>query len=163
MNKIPKTSQVSLFRGLWFIFRDGKQEIAAYYSAITGQERMFINGELISKKTSLSRTSEHQFSVNGNIYKTIFYAPQMLEREIKCFLIKDGKCIKGFKTSYKYKFRIFNFIAKLLIGLLGGAVIGYLFAFFNLPLWLFVFTVLILVLIGILQETKKIVIEQIDV
>jgi hypothetical protein len=159
MNKIPTSSQVSLSKGFWFIFRDGERQISAHGSAITGQEQIFVNGELISEKRSLSKTSEHQFTVNENIYKVIFFVPQILQGKMECSLIKDGQCIRVFKTSYKYKFRI----VKFLFGLLIGAAIGFLLAFFKLPFWLIFFVLFAFFAVKISQETKKIVINEIDV
>ncbi|MBW4622178.1 MAG: hypothetical protein KME17_22845 [Cyanosarcina radialis HA8281-LM2] len=160
MNKIPKSSQVSLSKGFWFIFRDGEREIAAHGSTITGRERIFVNGELISEKRSLSKRSEHQFTVNENIYKVIFVVPQILQGKMECSLIKDGKCIRAFKTSPKNsKFRTLDFI---ILGLIGG-VSGFLISHFKLPFWLIFFVIFAVIVIRVSQATKEIVIDDIEV
>jgi hypothetical protein len=163
MDRIPTSSQVSSCMSFWFIFRDGETEIAAHGSAITGQERIFVNGELISEKRSISKTSEHQFSVNANIYKVIFLVPHILKGKLECSLIKDGKYIRAFRMSYKYKFRIIeNLIELLLVGAVGG-VFSILLLFLKLPIWLVFLVIVAYIPIVISQETKNFVIDEIDV
>jgi uncharacterized membrane protein len=159
MNKIPTSSQVSLSKGFWFIFRDGEREIAAHGSAISGQERIFVNGELISEKRSLSKTSEHQFTVGNNTYIVMFLVPQILQGKMECSLIKDGRCIQAFRTYPQHKFKI----VRALVALLVGAICGLLLSFFKLPFWLMFFVVAIYVAIVISQETKNVVVDKIDV
>lgn len=134
MNKIPLKSQFSLLKGFWFIFQDGDRSIAAHGSA-TGQEKIFVNGQLISKKRSLRMTSKHQFSWEGNTYELVFRISQILNWKMECSLAKDGVLIGCFKTSCKSKFTI---VKILVVYTLVGAVIGFIFGYFNLPLWLLV-------------------------
>ena len=159
MNKIPTSFQASLFRGFWFIFRDAEKEIAAHASAINGQEHIFVNGKLISEKRSLSKTSEHQFTVNDNTYTVMFFVPQILQGKMECSLIKDGKCIQAFRTYPRQK----SIIIEALVLLLFGTICVFFISFFKLPLWLIFFVLAINVAMVISHETKNVIVEKIDV
>jgi hypothetical protein len=156
MNKIPLNSQVSLLKGFWFIFRDGDREIAAHGSALSGRERIFVNGQLVSEKRSLSMTSRHQFSWEENMYEIMFHIPRILAGRMECSLMKDGIFVECFKTSYKFKFKI----AKIVTATLAGALLGFTFAYFRLPLWPMLILCACLFFLVVARETNNIVIDR---
>ena len=53
MSKIPATSQVTPFGGIWFVFRDGDREIVAHNSLLS-KESVYINQKVVSKNRSFS-------------------------------------------------------------------------------------------------------------
>jgi hypothetical protein len=63
---IPENTEASLYKGLWFVFKDDDRDIAMHSSALSGQERIFVNGELVSKKRVFSLKSNHRFYFEGN-------------------------------------------------------------------------------------------------
>jgi hypothetical protein len=135
MTKIPSTSQASFIKGLWFIFRDGDREIAAHGSTL-GQERIFVNGKLVSQKRSLSKKSTHQFIFEGNMYEIMFVMPKTSITEMECSLTKDNICIEIFKAHYNYPSKIkifFNIIVGLLFGALLGILNGLLSILLKIP------------------------------
>jgi hypothetical protein len=132
MNNIPQESQASLLKGYWFIFKDGDRSIAAHGSTLTGQERIFVNGQLVSKKRSLRMTSKHHFNWEESVYDVTFCMPGLFAGKLDCSLTKDEILIGRFKTTFKSKFTI----SKILIYALAGAVIGFIFGYFNISLWL---------------------------
>jgi hypothetical protein len=156
MNKIPHNSQVSLLKGYWFIFQDGDREIAAHASALSGRERVFVNGRLVSRKRSLTLTSNHQFLWEGSTYIIVFHAPRLLAAQLECSLTKDNVFIDRFKTSYKLKHRALKVVCSALV----GALLGFCTAYFYLPLWpLIIFGVFFMALI-VDRETRNIVINR---
>lgn len=156
MNNIPHNSQFALLQGFWFVFRDGDREIAANSSALTGQERVFANGQLVSKQRSFRMVSKHQFSWQGNTYDVVFRVPQIFTGKMECSLTKDGVFIGCFKTSYKSKFRMLEFFVSALFGALIGGLTGY----FSLPFWPLLILCIGVVVAAIARETRNIVINQ---
>jgi hypothetical protein len=102
MNKIPLTSQFNLFKGIWFVFRDGDREIAAHNS-LFAKERVFINGEIVSENRSLNRIGKHQFIFNRSEYEVVFNVSKVIKGEMECSLFKNNLCIGKFKTYYSIR------------------------------------------------------------
>ncbi len=89
MNNIPTTSQHSLLNGMWFIFKDGNREIAAYSSSTSGRESVFINGELISDKKSLRLKSIHTFTFESIDYNLVIVVHGLCMDKVQCSLAKN--------------------------------------------------------------------------
>ena len=155
MNNIPQSSQASLLKGYWFIFKDGDRSIAAHGSS-TGQEKIFVDGQLVSKKRSFRMTSKHQFYWEKDTYEIVFRISQILKGKMECSLAKDGVLIGCFKTSYKSKLTV----VKLLVYALVGAVIGFIFGYFDLPLWLLVIICACVIVTSVARGNNNIVINQ---
>jgi hypothetical protein len=139
MNKIPLTSQISIFNGIWFVFRDGDREIAAHCS-ILGLERTFVNGRLIFKKRSFSKTSNYQFDFEGNLYEVLVLVYKLETTQTECSLIKDGICIEKFKAYYKIDRTPMPIEMQLLIVLIGLPILLlfiHITMFFKISIWLY--------------------------
>jgi hypothetical protein len=172
MTKIPSTSQASFIKGLWFIFRDGDLEIAAHGSTL-GQERIFVNGKLVSQKRSLSKKSTHQFISEGNIYEIMFVVSKASSTEMECSLTRDNICIGIFKTYYKQASTVkspikifFDIILGLIIGMLMGTFAGLFSILFKIPLIFLLIPAIIIalfVLVNIIKPKSVIVTEKVDV
>jgi hypothetical protein len=163
MNKIPLTSQASFFKGLWFIFRDGDQEIAAHSSAL-GKERIFLNGNLMSEKRSLGKTSKHQFICDEIEYAVVYSVVKASVMNLECSLLKNSICIASFKAYHKQKASATKVVGTLLSGLLLGSSLGLLISYFHLPLALSLIVALVFYYIIIAsRKAKKIIIDRIDV
>ncbi len=169
MTNIPSTSQLIPLEGLWFIFKDGDREIALHNSTL-GQERIFVNGELVSRKRSLSTTSRHTFIFNDNAYEVVAIVSKISTSEMECSLIKDGICIGKFKTYYKRVLDIIKFPRKLfaliLFGLLIGSASAFFASFFKIPLLFPLMTgmgIYMLIIGRIANKGNKMIIEEIDV
>jgi hypothetical protein len=154
MNNIPQNSQVSLLKGYWFIFKDGDQLIAANGSALTGQERIFVNGQLVSKKRTLNLTSIHSFSWEENVYDVKFYMPRLLAGKLDCSLTKNGVLIECLKTSYKFKSRIPKIISAAVV----GGLLGFFTAYYYLPFWPLIILCGLIIIIVMNLETRNVVI-----
>jgi hypothetical protein len=115
---IPVNAQASLIRGFWFIFKDEDRNIAVQGSS-SGQERIFINGELVAKKRSFRLKSSHQFYFEGNTYEVFFNTKNILDYELECSLTKDDVIIEAFRLKYK---RAPLFLSVAIGGLCGAVV-----------------------------------------
>jgi hypothetical protein len=139
MNKIPLTSQISIFNGIWFVFRDGDREIAAHCS-ILGLERTFVNGRLIFKKRSFSKTSNYQFDFDGNLYEVLVLVYKLETTQTECSLTKDGICIEKFKAYYKIDRTPMPIGMQLLIVIIGLPILLlfiHITIFFKISIWLY--------------------------
>jgi hypothetical protein len=159
MSKIPTASQVSLSKGLWFIFRDGGREISAQCSVLTGKERIFFNSSLVSKKWAFSKSSIHRFVIEDDTYEVVFFIPHILSGSIECTLKKNGVRIECFKANYRYRQRVLSLLAYALI----GALLGFLVGHFNLPVWPILILVIMLIAISAAREARKISIDRMEV
>jgi Ca2+-dependent lipid-binding protein len=77
-------------------------------------------------------TSKHHFNWEESVYDVTFRMPGLFAGKLDCSLTKDEILIGRFKTTFKSKFTI----SKILIYALAGAVIGFIFGYFNISLWL---------------------------
>jgi hypothetical protein len=127
MIDIPDYSSVSAIKGYWFVFIDNDQKIALHASAFTGQERIFVGGELVSQKRSLGLKSNHQFRQGNDSYELILHVKKILNLEIDCHLIKNEAKIGAFKATIDKK--IFRKI--IIVSAVSGAIVG---AFFSIGL-----------------------------
>ncbi|MBD1822459.1 hypothetical protein H6F51_08120 [Cyanobacteria bacterium FACHB-DQ100] len=157
MNKIPTTSQTSLSEGLWFIFQDSNKRIAAHVSWFTGQECVFANDNLISKRRSLSMTSTHRFIFEEDTYEVVF-SQSILSSDVKCSLIKNGICIERLKVYFPSETFEFSFIV-----LFCYFALGVLIPFFRLPIWLLLLAVFCSVVVVGIDRMKKAVIDKTDI
>ena len=107
MNEVPNKTNFSFIRGYWFAFSDGNAEISAGGSAITGIEYIYVNGELVSEKRSLAKTSKHSFVIGDTNYEIVFHVINMLKSTMECSLLKNGEIVKKYKTLYKNKLYVF--------------------------------------------------------
>lgn len=159
MSKIPAASQISLSKGLWFIFTNGGREISAQCSVLTGKERIFVDSSLVSEKRAFSKSSTHQFAVEDDTYEVVFFVPHILSGSIECTLKKNGARVECFKTNYRYRQRVLSLLAYALI----GALLGFLVGYFNLPVWPILILVIMLIAISAARETRKVSIDRIEI
>jgi hypothetical protein len=169
MNRIPLTSQFSLFKGIWFVFRDGDREIA-HHNSILGLERIFINGKLIFKKrilSQISKTNKRQFTFEGNLYEVLILISKVQTTQIECSLVKDGVHLDKLKAYYKLD-GIPIPVKKQLVLCLPGAILTVYFAiFFNIPFWLYlpilVISVYAPIITYMIKKHMRLIVEKIDI
>lgn len=168
MNKIPLTSQFNLFKGIWFVFRDGDREIA-HHNSILGLERIFINGRLIFKKRILSKISntKRQFTFEGNLYEVLILISKVQTTEVECSLTKDGVHLDKLKAYYKFD-GIPISTKKQLELCLPGAILTVCFnIFFNTPFWLYLPILVISVYAPLVTYTirkhMRLIVEKVDI
>lgn len=73
MNNLPAESQKSFKTGNWFVFQDNQNIIHFWVSNKNGQEKLFLNGNLVStaKKMFKMKTEHAVEDENGVAYKVI--------------------------------------------------------------------------------------------
>ena len=87
----PETSGVfSYFGGSWFTFSDQGRQIVAGGSSLTGRERVFVDGALVSEHRNFRRQNAHDFTAGEHRYRVTFDLASGQRGEIRCTLERDG-------------------------------------------------------------------------
>jgi len=94
MENLPETSQASIRKGFWFVFKDGETTIRIWGASLSGKEKIYVNDALVSESRSQKRNSEHQFKIVNDQYKLTINVLSMLKGPIECKLYKNGVLLK---------------------------------------------------------------------
>jgi Ca2+-dependent lipid-binding protein len=141
---IPNKSEASVKNGNWFIYQDGGNLIQIWGSNVTGKEKVYLNNELVSERTSIKMQSEHQFTdQQGQNYEVKFEMESLLKGRLKCVIKRDETILRSFRVDYG-KGKNFS-LTQFSLLILGSAIIGFLigtFDFSNLTLFLFIGTLI---------------------
>ena len=87
----PETSGVfSYFGGSRFTFTDQGREIVAWGSSVTGLERVFVDGTVVSEHRSFRRATPHDFAIGEQRYRVTFDLATRERGDIRCSLERDG-------------------------------------------------------------------------
>ena len=90
----------SFLKGYSFSFDDGGRKIEAWFSAFSGMEKVFVDGNLVSSQRTLSTESSHNFSIGEDCYSTSMNAVSLFRGPFLCTLSKNGKEFKRQKLVY---------------------------------------------------------------
>lgn len=111
-------------KGYIFSFRDGDNEIEAQGSAITGKEKVYFNGDIVSEKWNWSFTSRHQFMVGENSYRVTFGITSYLRGGVECSLHKNGRKL-GHEEQIMYQGSWAKILTTLFLFMGVGIAVGY--------------------------------------
>ncbi|MDF1743055.1 MAG: hypothetical protein P1V19_05130 [Gimesia sp.] len=90
----------SFRKGYSFSFDDDGRNIEAWFSALSGMEKVFVDGALISSQRTLSKESSHNFIIGEDSYSTRMDAVSLFKGPFLCTLSKNGKEFKRQKLVY---------------------------------------------------------------
>jgi hypothetical protein len=136
--------------GYKFSFEDEGNVIEAWFSAVSGLEKVYVNGQLVAEQRNLSRKSVNTFSIDGNEYSTGLEIVSALKGPILCTLQKNGKNFRRQKLIFRPDEppeERPHFLKKLSVFLLFGALFGFAHSYWQLPdkaLYLFIALLLLL-------------------
>ena len=113
----------SFLKGYSFSFNVDNHQIDAWFSSLSGMEKIFVDGKLISSQRSLSFDSSHIVNIDGSEYSVDLKVTSILKGPVTCTLIKNGSPYRRktlvFPAMEKYKTglakRIYGFIAFVFI------------------------------------------------
>ena len=130
----------SFTKGYTFSFEEDGVTIDAWFSAITGLEKVFINGNLVSSQRNISTNSTNSFSIGENEYSTNLNAVSKNGKEYKRQNLVFPKAEESSKRlPFIVKFSFFIFL---------GICLGLARSFWQLPKEsIYVFIVLIFVVV----------------
>ena len=120
-----ETKDVTIRHGYWFFFEQGPNKIAIHGSSISGMETIYLNDEIVSKKRSYKFKSEHEFSIDGDIYSVVFKMTNWLRGELCCSLFKGAELITTETKAYYQKNNKLLIVSSLVCGLAAGFIFAY--------------------------------------
>lgn len=149
----------SFLKGYSFFFNDEGAEIRAWFSALTGLERIYVNGVLVSSQRNISINSTNNFQVGGCAYAINISVENLIKGTVVCTLSKNGIAYKCKKLVFSKKEPIWF----SLIVILGGLTIGVSASFLKFPSEYFyaLIAVFIFIVIYIGSKFRKPIIEDV--
>lgn len=112
--------KISLFHGYSFVFNQDGKQIEAWFSALSGLEKITVDGVLIAKRRNLSVNSKNVFAIGGDNYATNLQAVNVLTGPFICTLTKNSKAVKRQKLLYSASNSKWPLMLIVLFGFIGG-------------------------------------------
>ncbi|MGH1439930.1 MAG: hypothetical protein ACRBBR_07470 [Cellvibrionaceae bacterium] len=146
-----KKQAFSLIKGYTFSFKDEGKDIQAWFSALTGLERVYINGELVSSQRNLSTDSTNKFSIGYNEYSTNMRVENIFKGPFVCTLSKNGKEYKRQKLIFpklRSKSKKISIFTRFLFFIVLGGLFGFASSYWQFPkesLYFFIATVFVVI------------------
>ena len=133
---MSKDKKFSFTKGFTFFFEDEGCTIDAWFSAFSGLEKVYVNGELISSQRTLSTDSTNSFNVGANEYSTNLNTASLLKGPFVCTLIKNGKAYRRQKLLFpkaKPSSKGMSFLVSFLLFIVLGTLFGFARSYWQLP------------------------------
>ena len=124
---MSKEKTFSLTKGYSFSFEDEGKEIQAWFSALSGLEKVYVDGELVSSQRNLSTDSSNVFSIGQNEYSTNLKVASLLKGPFICTLSKNGNKYKRQKLIFpklQSKSSKFSFLVRFTFFIVLGGLVG---------------------------------------
>lgn len=97
---MSENKKFRLTKGYSFIFQEEGHQIEAWFSALSGLEKIYVDGKLASVQRNLSTKSTQTFKIGGNEYSTNMQAVSLLKGPLICTLSKNGVATKRQKLIF---------------------------------------------------------------
>jgi hypothetical protein len=153
----------SFIRGYSFHFEDGDVEIEAWFSALSGLEKIHVNGDLVLSRRTFSGNSTNTFNIDGNEYSASLRVIDLLTGPIICTLTKNGLAYKRQRLTFSLlpkrngKRSFFRgLIVCIVLGALLGVIYGTAKVFWQIPEVFFYISIAMLLLIVVAYECRAI-------
>jgi hypothetical protein len=114
---LPEKSEGSIKNGIWFVYEDGSNLFHIWISAISGKEKIYLNGQIVSEGRTVKKNSALNFQdSDGANYEVKFKIISLVKGTMMCSLIKNGELIKTFKSTsvQDKKFNVKRFLIIIL-------------------------------------------------
>ena len=154
---LPLVSEASVKNGAWFVFPMQGYTIRVWGSLLTGIERVYVDDQIVSEHRSLGKLSEHRFSRNGEDFLATYTTVSLLRGPLECRLFRGGTLVGALRASFKsqWSYSHDDFL-RLIVFIVGGALVGLLVAVFKWPLWWSVAaTMAVIFALSLAQRSKK--------
>lgn len=112
--------KISIFHGYSFVFNQDGMQIEAWFSALSGLEKITVNGVLVSKRRNLSIHSKNSFAIGSDNYATSLQAENVLTGPFVCTLTKNNKAVKRQKLLFSASSSKWPLFLIVLFGFIGG-------------------------------------------
>lgn len=142
---MSKKKVFSFLKGYAFSFEDEGNNIQAWFSALSGLEKVYVNGDLVTSQRNYSKKSSLSFSISGNSYTRHMEVTSLLKGPFVCTLTKNSRILQRQKLIFsRPETKVLPFFKKLWIWVIIGVAAGVMSSILNLPDWTFyVFTAIV--------------------
>jgi hypothetical protein len=100
IENMGKEKIFSIRKGYTFSFEDEGNVIDAWFSTLSGLEKVYVNGELVSSQRNISTNSTNHFKIGVNEYSINLKAVSLLSGPLVCTLSKNGREYKRQKLVF---------------------------------------------------------------
>lgn len=143
------SASVSFTKGYSFFFKYNNHLIEAWFSMVSGAEKVFVDGKLVSEQRNYKRHSTSSFNIDGDVLSTSLTAVSLLKGPYICTLAKDGIAIN--KKTLKFSQVSFLIFA---LYIFFGLSFGFAHDYFQWPSWTLFLAVALLLFSGFLRRNK---------
>ena len=141
----------SFRKGYTFSFEEEGNAIDAWFSAFSGLEKVYLNGELVCCQRNLSTDSTNSFYIGAKEYSTNLNAVSVLKGPFVCTLSKNGKEYKRQKLVFlnsNSSLKDLHYISRMSFFIALGTSFGFAYSYWQLPKEsMFVFLVILSVMV----------------
>jgi 23S rRNA pseudoU1915 N3-methylase RlmH len=118
-------NEFSYWKGYTFSFEDEGFQIEAWFSALSGLEKVFVDGEMVSSHRNLSANSTNTFKICDNEYSINMQAVSVFRGPFVCTLNKNGEGYKRQKLIFPWAKNIYReFLFAIGLGVVIGGAYG---------------------------------------
>mgnify|MGYP006075183233 CR=1 FL=1 len=89
-NRKKNGAAISVVKGCSFVFAVEGQEIVAWFSSISGLEKIFVDGALVSLQRNFSKDSNNYFTLGENEYSINLHVVSLFSGPFVCSLKKNS-------------------------------------------------------------------------
>lgn len=135
---MSKPKAFSFLKGYSFTFDDEGRNIEAWFSSLSGSEKVFVDGTLVSSTRNITTRSSNNFQIGEDSYNTSLKMVSIFKGPVVCTLSKNGEEIKRQKLVYpphKYDLKKPAYWFELLIYLAAFSLISVGVFVFALNYW----------------------------
>ncbi|QDU12447.1 hypothetical protein CA11_02260 [Gimesia maris] len=97
---MSKPKAFSFLKGYSFSFEDDGRIIEAWFSSLSGLQKVFVDGTLVSTQRSVATETAHNFMIGDDRYTTTTKMVSLSKGPFLCTLSKNGNDIKRQKLVY---------------------------------------------------------------
>lgn len=124
---IENKSEISVKKGISFVFEDEGNKICIWGSTLNGKEIIYLNDEIVSEKQNIKLKNNHYFSNSkGNEFEVKLETISILKGKLKCTVFKNASRIKTFTTKFNQPQYLKLDMKTILVFALLGLIIGLL-------------------------------------
>lgn len=150
---MSRENPFKFLRGYSFTFTEADVEIKVWFSILTGAERVYANGHLVSSTRSLSKNSIIEFEFLESSYTINIGAENISKGPVICTLSKNGNLCKRQKMKFSNTLKLWQGLSIIF----GGFIIGFVASLTNIPKAFFhaAIVVYFLLIVYLAYNTKK--------
>jgi len=161
MDRMSRKKAFSFTKGCSFSFEEDDRQVEAWFSVVSGLEKVYVDGELVSSQRNFSKNSTNSFKLGENEYSITLEAVSLFKGPFVCTLSKNGKAYKRQKLIYPKAIKTgkkSHFVLRLIFFVGVGVAFGLLKADLQLPeasIYIFVAVLFITEFVYQLKTAKR--------